>query len=702
MNADKVHSLHLDRLAIVYVRQSTMQQVVRHQESTKLQYGLVDVARRLGWAQDRVLTLDDDLGQSGASAEARLGFQRLLSEVALDHVGIVLGVEMSRLARSNKDWHQLLELCARFGTLIADLDGLYDPSQYNDRLLLGLKGTMSEAELHILRQRLLQGKLQKAKRGELGKPVPSGYLRRPSGEVVLDPDEEVRAVIQRIFDRFDEIGTVHGVLRDLVEHNIQIGVRLRIGDRIGELEWRRPYRGMLLDILRNAIYAGTYVYGRRRTDHRRKIPGRAGTGVTPLLPQDQWLVCLRDRFPAYISWERYQRNQARLDSNRSSRTSRGTVRKGPALLQGLIKCGRCGRRMSVQYTTRDGTAHGRYACTHDYSHYGAKQCQSLASRTVNQEISRLVLRAVEPAALEVSLSAMREAQQERKKLEDLWQKRLQRASYEAERAARQYHAVEPENRLVARTLEAAWEAKIAAERVLREDYHRFQQEQAHGATAEEAEMIKALATNLPKVWNARTTTNEDRKTVLRLLIDHVEVNIEENTEWLEFKVHWAGGHETEGRIRRPVGKLRQLSNHRELLKYIKDLRRNGHTARQIAEQLNQRAWRKPHGDQYTERDVRSFIERHGLTSTPRGTRRPPSEGGTEWWMRELAAELEMPRMTLYAWMRRGWVRARKLETPQSGGKWVILADEKELRRLRRLRDEIMSPAPTQNQNRRHR
>src|ERR1700679_1367334 len=264
----KIGDRHLERLAVVYIRQSSLQQVQHNQESTRLQYSLEAMARELGWEAGRVLVLDDDLGTSGAAVAGRHDVQRLLAEVALDHVGIILGVEMSRLARSNKDWHQLLELCARFGTLIADLDGLYDPSRYNDRLLLGLKGTMSEAELHILRQRLLQGKLQKARRGELGKSVPSGYLLQASGEVVLDPDESVRAVVRFVFEQFERLGTAHAVLRAMVEQGLQMGVRRRTGADRGGLEWHRLHRGMVINMLRNPIYAGAYVYGRRQTDPR--------------------------------------------------------------------------------------------------------------------------------------------------------------------------------------------------------------------------------------------------------------------------------------------------------------------------------------------------------------------------------------------------------------------------------------------------
>ena len=346
----KISHRHLERTAVVYVRQSSMQQVERNQESTRIQYGLVRLAEKLGWSADHVDVIDDDLGVSAASVAGREGFQRILAEVALDHVGLIVGVEMSRLARSNKDWHQLLELCARFGTLIADLDGLYDPSSYNDRLLLGLKGTMSEAELHLLRQRLLHGKLHKAKRGELGRPVPTGYLRHPSGEVTLDPDEEAQLAVRSVFDDFNRIGTIHGTLVSVVAEGIRIGVRRRVRPNLGHLEWHEPHWGMVLNILRNPIYAGVYAYGRRQIDPRRQQPGRPGTGRTPLLvAPEEWQVCIRDRFPAYITWKQYEQNQMRLNANRDRHRAMRAPRNGHALLGGLIVCGHCGYRMTIQY-----------------------------------------------------------------------------------------------------------------------------------------------------------------------------------------------------------------------------------------------------------------------------------------------------------------------------------------------------------------
>jgi DNA invertase Pin-like site-specific DNA recombinase len=691
---EKIQSRHLEQTAVVYIRQSSMQQVHRNQESTKIQYGLIHVAQQLGWNSDRIIVIDDDLGLSGASAIGREGFQRLLAEVALDHVGLIVGVEMSRLARSNKDWHQLLELCARFGTLIADLDGLYDPARYNDRLLLGLKGTMSEAELHLLRQRLLNGKLQKARRGELRVPVPTGYLRQPSGEVILDPDEEVQLAVRAVFDEFDRIRTIHGVIRALRVEGVRIGVRRRTRPNLGKLEWRRPHRGMIVNILRNPIYAGAYAYGRRKVDPRRQKPGRPATGRTSLLPPEQWRVCLRDQLPAYISWEHYERNRLHLDVNRL-RHAQAAPRNGSALLAGRVVCGHCGYAMTVQYAkSRQGRPYTRYVCGHAAAAQGEAVCSSLSATRLDEVISELTLSALEPVSLELSLRVSEEIEQERAKAEALWQKRLQRARYEAERAERQYHAVEPENRLVARSLEKAWEEKLESERLLQEEHRRQQDQQPRHLTDGERETIRSLATNLPELWSAPTTTYADRKEVLRLLIDRVLVSVDHESEYAEVVVHWAGGHETRTDMLRPVAKLSTLRRHEELLAEIGRLRQDGYSAGEIAEMLNRGGWVTPtQRSSFNERLIRSMVYRYDLPE--KGPKRALSDDPSEWSLAELADHLDMPRPTLYGWLRRGWLKTRSVR-----GKHVVIADAAEIRRLFALRAQHTTPSqPTKRARR---
>jgi DNA invertase Pin-like site-specific DNA recombinase len=392
--SDKIQHRHRDRLALEYIRQSTMQQVERHQESTRLQYALVDRALLYGWHRSSIVAVDDDQGRSGASMEGRLGFQRLVAEVGLGHVGMVLGVEMARLARSCRDWHQLLEICALFDTLIADSEGVYDAGNFNDRLLLGLKGTMSEAELHILKARMLECRRAKARRGELGKTLPMGYLRRPSGEIILDPDEQAQGTIRLMFELFDRFRTVCKVMRYLVDHNIGMPVRVRSGLRKGELAWHRVNRISLHDLFSNPTYAGAYVYGRRRLDPRRHRPGRPGTGRRSSSPEEAE-VFLPNRLPAYISWDQYRRNQAQLQSNKPA--AMGVARSGQALLSGLLICGRCGLRMMAQYNNNG--ANPRYVCMRMAYDYCEPVCQTLKAAPLDDLVGHLVLTALQPASL---------------------------------------------------------------------------------------------------------------------------------------------------------------------------------------------------------------------------------------------------------------------------------------------------------------
>ena len=680
----KIGPSHLERLAVVYVRQSTAQQVLEHGESTRLQYGLASRARALGWPEERILLIDDDLGKSGASAQNRAGFQRLVSEVSLDHVGMVLGVEMSRLARSSKDWHQLLEICALFGTLISDLDGVYDASHYNDRLLLGLKGTMSEAELHILKQRLHQGKVNKARRGELSFPVPIGYVRKPSGEVVFDPDEEVQQVVCLVFKKFEELGTINAVLRYLVKNDVKLGIRIREGEGKGELEWRRPIRMTLQNMLKNPIYAGAYAYGRRRVDPRKKKPGRPGTGyVMRPTPSQEWYVLLKDRLPAYISWERYERNTRRLAENRTRSEAMGAPRAGASLLQGLLICGGCGARMTVHYGERGRHS---YLCQRLKTDYGGQTCQHVAGRPLDGLISEKVLQALRPAALELSLEAAKHVEEERQELDSLWQRRLERAAYEADRAGRHYRLLEPENRLVARQLAKDWEAKLEAQRRLEEDYHRFRSDNPKVLSENERKQIRRLSEDIPALWGARTTTDQDRKEVIRQVIERIVIDVEGESERVGVEIRWAGGLATKEIMIRPVAKLQHLSYYTDLCERVRELASEGSSARKIAQMLNEEGYRPPkRRERFGAQGIGNLMRRLGLTKEK--DLRPKAQdellSKDEWCLARLALELGMPKVTLYFWVRRGWVRARQGPEPQ--GRWIVWADEEELKRLRRLR-----------------
>ena len=679
--SEKIQPHHRDRLAIVYVRQSTLQQVQRHQESTRLQYALTDRAHALGWSEQRIEVIDEDLGKSGTSAEGRPGFQRLVAEVGLDHVGIVLGVDMSRLSRSNRDWHQLLETCAMFGTLIGDPDGVYDPSQYNDRLLLGLKGTMSEAELHLIKQRMLAGKRAKAERGELGMQVPMGYTRRLSGEIIKDPDEQAQATIELVFDQFDRHGTINGVLRYLVEHRIEMPRRVAGGERKGELQWCRPNRVTLSNLLHNPAYAGAYVYGRRPTDPKRKKPGRPSTGKLVARPE-QWQVLIKDHFAAYIDWSRFERNLEQLRLNAQS--ALGAPRRGPSLLSGLLVCGRCGLSMSTQYTNNGHQL--RYTCSRAAIDYGEELCQSLSGAPLDDKLGELVLRALEPAALEVSLRVAEEAQADRQKLHRHWNKRLERARIDVDRAFRQYDAVEPENRLVARTLEKQWEAALGAEETLKVEHERFLVEQPETLDATEREAIRRLATDVPALWRAASTTAADRQAIIRQLVDRVIVTVQGESEKVDVAVHWFGGHGTAATVIRPVARLDQLSYFPSLLERVSELYHEGHSSKTIAEQLNGEGWRPPkRRETFNASMTSALLQRQGLLAASGRVRSDFKRRGREMTLGELALELDMPSPTVYSWLRKGHLMARRDRT-SSRPRWLVKATKAELERLRSLRE----------------
>ena len=674
---EKLQPHHLERLAVVYVRQSTLQQVLDHQESTRLQYGLVERAVELGWKAERVLTIDEDLGKSGSSAADRSGFQRLVSEVGMNHVGLILGIEMSRLARCSKDWHQLLEICALFGTLIADLDGMYDPSQYNDRLLLGLKGTMSEAELHILKQRLVQGKRNKAKRGELGFGVPIGYIRRPSGEICFDPDEQVQAVVKLIFRKFEELGTLNGVLRYLVQHHIQVGVRTASGRNKGELEWRRPNRPTLQNLLKNPSYAGAYAYGRKQMDSRKKKAAHPNSGMV-VKPMEDWLVLIKDHHPAYISWEQYQQHLAQLKANQARANELGHARSGDSLLAGLLVCGRCGCRMSLQY--HQPPCHHRYICGREMADYGGKLCQSLSGPCLDDYVTQQVLAALKPAAIELSIAAAQHLESDRYELDQLWQQRLERAAFDADRAQRHYQLVEPENRLVARQLAQDWETKLQTQQQLKEEYERFCVEQPKQLSEEEKQKIQAISESLPHLWYADTTTQSQRKEIIRQIIQKITITIEGNSEKVKIVVEWIGGDICQSNLVRPVAKWTQLSYYPQLCQQLEQLVQANLSNDEIVDHLNQAGFRPPKRRQTFNREiVRKLMRRLGLIQ-PSSPQPCETLAEHEWWLPDLAVHLTIPRPTLYGWVKRGWVCARQQSDPPRH--WIIWADEAELNRLR--------------------
>jgi DNA invertase Pin-like site-specific DNA recombinase len=674
LGANKIQPQHHERLAVVYVRQSSPQQVLNHRESRELQYKLADRAVELGWNRERVVVIDDDQAQTASTMEGRFGFQHLLAEVSLNHVGLVLGMEMARLARCNKDWHQLLEVCALFDTLLYDHDGLYDASHYNDRLVLGLKGTMSEAELHILNTRMQQGRRNKAGRGELFSTLPCGYVQLPSGEVSKDPDEQARSVVDLVFRKFEQLQSGHALLRYLVSEDIRLPFRGRSRTDREQLQWRRPNLAKLMDMLHHPAYAGAYVHGRRPVDPKRKKPGTRNSGQR-LVPMEQWEFLIRDRLPAYISWEQYLKNQQRIAENNTQK-SPGPPREGISLLSGLIVCGRCGYHMQVRY-------HGPkpyYYCLGGYAHEGTRTtCQLIGGPGLDNTLAEQAMKVLQPASLELSLRAADNVEQERRALHQHWQQRLERAAYDVDRARRQYDAVEPENRLVARELERQWEAALIEQRTLGEEYRRFQSERPDRLSADQRTAIMSLACDIPALWQAASTSNADRQRLIRHLVDRVVVEVQGESEIVDCAIHWKGGYQSQHEVIRPVKKYEQLRDYVRLKGRITELRKQGWTIADIAKQLNKEGLRTPRGGRHNVDSVRQFIFRFEQNT------RLPDLPADEWWIHNLAREISVPWSTLNGWRTRGWLTVRKTKGVRKLC-WIAWADAEELARLRRLRD----------------
>jgi hypothetical protein len=542
-----------------------------------------------------------------------------------------------------------------------------------------LKGTMSEAELHILKERMYEGKLNKARRGELLGRTPVGYIRLPSGEWAIDPDEQVQALVRLIFDEFDRQPSLHAVLRYFVRHGLRIPVRPHCGPNCGQLEWRRPNRATLLNILRHPAYAGAYRFGYRRTDPRRKKPGRPSSGRR-LSRLDECLVLLRDRVPAYISWERFQANQERLTANRARPDTPGAPRNGSALLGGLIRCGRRGRRMQVHYTGRKPNPTPWYDCARATTTYGEPVCQSVSGQVVDAFVAGQILAAVEPAALEASLAAMAEVERERTALAEQWRLRRERARFETERAARQYHACEPENRLVARELERRWEEALRQQRQLEEEYERWQRAAPARLTAEDEEAIRSLAADLPALWQAATTTPADRQRVARLLLERVVVTVDKMSERVDVQLQWVGGLVRAHVLSRPVARYEQRSDYPRLVERLREICRTGLRAASIAERLNAEGFRPPRrAQQFTAHIVLDLSARLGLPRCQRyGS--PAGLGANEFRPAGLARRLGVSRDRVRRWLRSGYLTVRRDEE----GHAIVWADADELRRLREL------------------
>ena len=646
-NPSKIEPRHLRLQAVVYIRQSTPQQIQNNQESTRRQYDLARHARQMGWPETAIRVIDDDLGLSGASSQNRAGFQRLVAAIGLGEVGIVLVTEISRLSRLNSDWHRVIELCAVFRTLIADEDGIYDVQSPNDRLLLGVKGTLFAAELHILQARMRGALLNKAQRGELAVALPVGYRRRPDGVVVQDPDEAVRLAVATVFERFSTLGNARAVLRHFAEHDLAFPRLVQSGPAMGRIAWARPSYGMIHRMLVNPAYAGAFVYGRCRQEVSAGDPPRV---AERRLPPEAWAIVVQGVYPGYISYDAFLANRQRLRGNRYNfeAKGRGAPRQGVALLQGLVRCGRCGRQMGVSY----GRQRPRYQCRHAQTHLALAGCQSFLAEEIDATVVAAFLDAVRPAGLEATLAALRGLEEERRAVERQWQLRLERARYEVRLARRQYDAVDPDNRLVARELERRWEAALVEVERLEQDYGRMQRTELRPLDPAEMADVRRLAADLPALWHADTTRPVDRKRLLRLVIAVVTVTVACDRRTAEVAILWSGGAGTQHHVDgRPFGW--HLRTEAEVLSLIRDLaqRMPDH---QVAASLTGLGLRTRHRKSWTRARVASMRRRHGIpTACPTQTGRLTSRADGFVPARVAGEQLGMTLAAIRVWAHRG-------------------------------------------------
>lgn len=534
----KVSASHLARNAYLYVRQSTLRQVFENTESTKRQYALQEKALALGWTSENIIVIDSDLGQSGAQATDREGFQRLVADVSLGKAGVVLGLEVSRLARNSSDWHRLLEICAFTDTLILDEDGLYNPAHFNDRLLLGLKGTMSEAELHVMRARLVGGQRSKAKRGELKLGLPVGFIYDSEDRVRLDPDQQVRDTVKLFFDTFIRTGSAFMTCRELNKQNILFPRRVRKGPNLGEIVWAPITHTSALHLLHNPRYAGAYSYGRRH--YQKQLNGRM---VSHKRAQNDWIALVPAAHEGYISWEHYEENQRKLLERAQAfghERRKSPPREGPALLQGLVVCGVCGDRMTVRYHSRRGKLIPDYLCQKQkIERCESRACQNVPGTTIEKFIFDLLLETISPVVLEVAVSVQDELLARHKETNELRKKHLERLKYEVELSRQRYLCVDPNNRLVAASLEADWNDKLRVLTDAQQEYEKQSQETTLKLSDEQRQEIMSLASNFPKLWNHPDTPDRERKRIVRLVIE--DATLRKTADGISIDVRFKGG-----------------------------------------------------------------------------------------------------------------------------------------------------------------
>jgi DNA invertase Pin-like site-specific DNA recombinase len=678
----KIKPTHTQRAACVYIRQSTPGQVEHNRESTARQYALADRAAQLGWPKEQVLIIDEDLGLSGSTTDKRSGFARLTSEVALAHVGIVLGLEVSRLARNNADWYRLLELCGVTDTLIGDNDGVYHPALFNDRLLLGLKGTMSEAELHIIRARLDGGIRNKAARGELRRGLPVGFIwGEQDGEVLFHPDEAVTSAIRTVFERFAEFGSARRVWLWFRSEGLSFPLQTAPAGMPGPIRWVAPTYHALHQILTNPVYAGAYTYG--KTKYERYVDGQGAVKKRIRhLPMDRWAVLIPNHHPGFIDWASFQANQSRLDSNTRPQPHQagGALREGSALLQGLVSCGHCGRRLHVHYRGRN-SAPGYHCAGKDLVNGRGVYCLNVGGMVIEQAVANAFLEAVTPGSVEATMLSVQQLQANQDAALSQWRLEAERRRYEAERAERRYRAVEPENRLVARGLETEWENRLRDLAAAETELRRREQQRPTPIGPEQLKRIQMLGSDIHQVWTAPAITDRDRKELLRTLLEEVILNLQRAEGHAHLTLRWRGGAITVLDV--PVPRFKPMGPRTDedtisLLRRLAAL----YPDEVIAGIFNRQGRKTATGERFTANQVGSLRRYRGI---PRF--QPPAEPPTGELVsiRKAAQILGMNTSSIHRWLADGFIAGEQV-TP--GAPWQIrITDE--------LRARIVQQAPSE-------
>jgi DNA invertase Pin-like site-specific DNA recombinase len=659
----KIGASHLSRAAYVYLRQSSAAQVEHNRESTQRQYALVSKASSLGWPAQQVIVIDEDLGLSGAGIVERSGFARLTAEVALGHVGIVLGLEVSRLARNNADWYRLLDLCGLTDTLIGDADGVYHPALFNDRLLLGLKGTMSEAELHVLRARLNGGIRNKAARGELRRGLPVGFVwGELDGEVRFHPDEAVCAAIRTVFTRFSELGSVRRVWLWLRSEGLSFPLQAHYGSTI---RWVDPSYIAIYHVLTNPVYAGAYAYGKSRREVTLDRCGARRKRVRKL-PQSQWAVLIPNHHQGFIDWSTYEANRVRISANthpRPHQSGRGAVREGTALLQGLAVCGHCGRKLRTHYTGR--TASPGYHCAGKTIANGRGiYCLNVGAIQIDDAVAQAVLTALAPLGVEAALAAAERIEADRDGALAQWRLAVERASYEAQRAERRYRAIDPDNRLVARGLEAEWEKSLRELETAKAELARREQRRPRMLGADERSRLLALGTNLREVWRAPTTTARDKKELLRALLEEVIIAVKKDEYRSHLTLRWRGGALAEIDLDLPRRRAAPVRTDEDTVALVRRLAVHYPDA-VIAGILNRQQRTTAYGHRFTANHV-GGLRRHWNIARYEPPATPPQ--GEMMTIKQIAATLDVATSTIHRWLNDGIIAGEQL-TP--GAPWRI-------------------------------